>query len=131
MEHRDKRSRSVVDKETKMIKKLIKNEVIVVPKTIQGGYFDGDLSNSKIKITNIRKYQSYYGYVYEIDVIVDMNTSEYFRSNYRCQARSRMFNGWYRNSILNIINSESTLKYFNIDVSRKSIISKIKYQTIG
>ena len=66
----------------------------------------------------------------EIDVIVDMNTTDYYRSNYRCQSKSRMFNGWYRSSILGILNSESDLKYCNIDVKNESVISKITYKEI-
>jgi hypothetical protein len=63
-------------------------------------------------------------------VIVDMNTNDYFRSNNRCQSNARRFNGWYRRSILKIVDSESILKYFNIDVINKSTISKITYQKI-
>lgn len=138
MENNDKIGRAISDKEMKTVKKLVKNCVFIGPKCIPNEYFDTDLVNAKIKIANIRKYKSrrtrwsndQEQYVYEIDVIVDMNTSDYFRSNYRCQSRSRRFNAWYRSSILKILNYESYLKYLNIDIKNDSIISKITYQEI-
>ena len=138
MENNDKIGRAISDKEMKTVKKLVKNTVFIGPKSIPNEHFDTDLVNVKIKIANIRKYKSrrtlwsdnQEQYVYEIDVIVDMNTSDYFRSNYRCQSRVRRYNAWYRNSILKILNYESYLKYLNIDLKNDSIISKITYQEI-
>lgn len=120
----------ISDNEIKVVKKLTKNQVIVVPSNITNDYFDTDLVGAKIKITSIRKYKSYFNdYAYEIDVIVDMNSASWIRSNYRCQRYARRHNGWYRTSILKILYSETVLKYVNIDTN-KTIISKIKYQYI-
>lgn len=138
MENNDKIGRAISDKEIKTVKKLVKNQVFTCPNIIPNEHFDSDLKGSKIKIANIRKYKSrrtrwsndQEEYVYEIDVIIDMNTADYYRSNYRCQSRSRMFNRWYRSSILKILNYESHLKYLNIDLKNDSIISKITYQEI-
>lgn len=138
MENKDKIGNAISDKQMKTIKKLVKDQVFIGPENLLNVYYDSDLKGVKIKIANIRKYKhartrwsdNQEQYAYEIDVIVDMNTTDYYRSNYRCQSKSRMFNGWYRSSILGILNSESNLKYCNIDVKNESVISKITYKEI-
>lgn len=130
MENRYKRGKAISDNEIKTIKKFIKNQVLTVSKISDDIYIDSDLINAKIKINNIRKYNtSFRGFTYEVDVTIDLGSSSY-RSNSYCQSRSRRYNSWYRSSIANALYSESFLKYFNIDVNNNVTISKITYGPI-
>jgi hypothetical protein len=137
MENNNKLGKVILDKEIKLVKKLTKN-MEIKPLQNDGYYLDSDLNNSVIKIKSIRKYKhrriqwsnNQEQYVYEIDVIVDMNKSQgWYGSNGYCQRYARRYNNYYRSGILSAITQE--LKYFGIDNHEMNVvISKIKYKKI-
>lgn len=128
MEHVKKFGKSIADKQVKFAKKYFKKTILLFDKKIP--YYN-ELNNSVLKIKNIRKYKhswgAEYGYVYEIDLIVDLSNNEYSYSftNVRANRRKRMHNAWYRDKFQDRLMEE--LKYFDIT---NIVVSKIEYKKI-
>ena len=128
MEHVKKFGKSIADKQVKFAKKYFKKTTLLFDKKIR--YYN-ELNNSVLKIKNIRKYRhswgTEYGYVYEIDLIVDLSNNEYSYSftNEKANRRKRRYNSWYRDKFQDRLMEE--LKYFEIT---NIVVSKIEYKKI-
>jgi hypothetical protein len=124
--------RVIIDNDIKMIKKIFKNLLLNPDFNDPKSYLiDSDLRNSTIKVTSIRKYKRYLrsnDFTYEVDVIVDMGTHEFWRSNTYAQRRARRSNNYYRSGILKTVKDQ--LKYFGIGLNDDVKIIKIKYEDI-
>jgi|LakMenEpi03Aug12_release.lakeMendotaPanAssembly.Ray.scaffolds.fasta_scaffold1404285_2 hypothetical protein len=128
MEHVKKFGKSIADKQVKFAKKYFKKTILLFDKKIP--YYN-ELDNSVLKIKNIRKYKHSwgvdYGYVYEIDLIVDFsgNGFNYSYTNERANRRKRLHNSWYREKFQDRLLEE--LKYFDMS---NIVVSKIEYKKI-
>lgn len=124
--------KAIIDNDIKMIKKIFKNLLLNPDFNGPKAYLiDSDLRNSTIKVTSIRKYKRYLlsnDFTYEVDVIVDMGTDDYWRSNTYAQRSARRSNNYYRSGILKTVKDQ--LKYFGIGLNDDVKIIKIKYNDI-
>ena len=135
MGNNNKTGNAILDSHIKAVKKLIKG-MEIKPQQNDGYYLDSGLNNAVFKIKSVRKYKNRRTiwsdnkeqYVYEIDVIVDVKTDNWFRSNHYCQRYARRYNSYYRSCILGATTNE--LKYFGIDKDCDITISKIEYKEI-
>ena len=124
--------KAIIDNDIKMIKKIFKNLLLNPDFSDPKAYLiDSDLKNSTIKVTSIRKYKRYLrsnDFTYEVDVIVDMGNTDFWRSNTYAQRRARRSNNYYRSGILKTVKDQ--LKYFGIGLNDDVKIIKIKYKDI-
>jgi hypothetical protein len=124
--------KAIIDNDIKMIKKIFKNLLLNPDFNDPKSYLiDSDLRNSTIKVTSIRKYKRYLrsnDFTYEVDVIVDMGNTDFWRSNTYAQRRVRRSNNYYRSGILKTVKDQ--LKYFGIGLNDDVKIIKIKYEDI-
>jgi hypothetical protein len=135
MGNNNKTGKAILDSHIKAVKKLTKS-MNIKPQQNDGYYLDSDLNDAVFRIKSVRKYKhrrtiwsdNKEQYVYEIDVIVDVKTDGWFRSNLYCQRYARRYNNYYRSCILGATTNE--LKYFGIDKDCDITISKIEYRSI-
>lgn len=135
MKNVEKTGKAILDKHIKFIKKKTKDTVINAHQDLYS-YLDSDLNSAVVKIKSIRKYKhirttwsdNKEQYVYEVDVIVDMRASKWYRNNSYCQQYAKRFNSNYRYSLRYVVLDD--LKYFGIDKSDNVVISKIEYKDI-
>jgi len=124
--------KAIIDNDIKVIKKIFKNLLLNPDFNDPKSYLiDSDLRNSTIKVTSIRKYKRYLrsnDFTYEVDVIVDMGNTDFWRSNTYAQRRARRSNNYYRSGILKTVKDQ--LKYFGIGLNDDVKIIKIKYEDI-
>ncbi len=101
MGNNNKTGKAIFDSHIKAVKKLTKG-MDIKPQQNDGYYLDCDLNNAVFKIKSVRKYKhrrtlwsdNKEQYVYEIDVIVDLKTDGWFRSNHYCQRYARRHNNY-------------------------------------
>ena len=125
-----KEGKAIRDTQVKAIKMVLKESNFELKQVDNAAY--SELDKAVVKIVNVRKYKNGWGsgFLYEVDVVVDMRVyGSYFYSNRYCERFKVRCNGYYRYKIEKIIANE--IKYFGVDTHYDNVnIKKITYKEI-
>jgi hypothetical protein len=125
-----KEGKAIRDTQVKAIKMVLKESNFELKQVDNSAY--SELDKAVVKIVNVRKYKNSWGsgFLYEVDVVVDMRSdSSYFYSNRYCERFKVRCNGYYRYKIEKVIANE--IKYFGVDTHYDNVcVKKITYKEI-